>query len=149
MIYVLGMGNELLKDDGIGVYVARELQKRDLPKEVEVIEVGTAILRMLPQLINAQKLIIIDAIKANGHPGTIYSYTPGDRQPIPQRSVHDLQFDEVMAYLQLLGHQPEIEFYGMEPKEIVFSMDLSDEIEMKIPQLTDYIYKRLFELGNI
>ena len=71
-VLVLGLGNILLKDEGVGVHVIRNLQELALPENVEVIDGGTAGLDMLLSEEGSYKLIVIDATKAGGKPGTIY-----------------------------------------------------------------------------
>jgi hydrogenase maturation protease len=69
-ILILGVGNILLKDEGIGVHIARKLQKQQLPDNVEVIDGGTASLDVFLSWQKPYKLIVIDAIKGGRKPGT-------------------------------------------------------------------------------
>lgn len=148
MLYVLGMGNILLKDDGVGVRVAEELQKRELPAGVTVLDIGTGILRMLPELVKAQRLVVVDAMRGGGEPGSIYYYEGTETKTAARRSVHDIQFDEVLAHLKLMGRQPEVEYYGVEPSEIDFSQELSQEVASCIPRLSNYLMDRLAFLSQ-
>ena len=143
MLYVLGMGNVLLKDDGAGVRVAEELMKRELPPGVAVLDIGTGILRMLPELVKAEKIVVVDAVRAGGEPGSVYHFGATEPKSMGTRSVHDIQFDEVLAHLRLLGCAPEVEYYGIEPREIVFSQELSAEVASQVPLLADYLFERV------
>ena len=143
MLYVLGMGNILLKDDGVGVRVAEELQKRELPPGVTVLDIGTGILRMLPELVKAQRIVVIDAMRGGGEPGSVYHYQGTEAKAISNRSVHEIQFDEVLAHLKLMGCEPEVEYYGIEPREIAFSQEITAEVAARIPLLADYLFERL------
>ena len=67
-IVVLGVGNVLLSDEGIGFHVARELEKIDLPSGVEVIEGGTDGFGNINIIIDTDYLIVIDSVKGGGHP---------------------------------------------------------------------------------
>lgn len=145
MTYVLGMGNILLKDDGFGVRVVEELQKLHLPAGVLVIDIGTSILRMLTELYKASKIIIVDAIRAGGEPGTIYKITDTVAKKNISRSVHDVQFDELMYQLSLLGVHFEIEYIGIEPQEINFGLNLSETVKSKVPIVVDYLYKKIYD----
>ena len=71
-VLVLGLGNVLLKDEGVGVHVAGQLQKQVLPCNVEVIDGGTAGLDVLLSQQGLDKLVVIDAMRAGKKPGTIY-----------------------------------------------------------------------------
>lgn len=146
MLYVLGMGNVLLKDDGVGVRVVEELQKRELPAGVAVLDIGTGILRMLPELVKAERIIVIDAVRAGGEPGSVYHFAGAEPKAGATRSVHDIQFDEVLAHLRLLGREPEVEYYGIEPGEIAFSQELSPEVASRVPALADYLFDRVINL---
>lgn len=148
MLYVLGMGNVLLKDDGVGVRVAEELQKREVPAGVTVLDIGTGILRMLPELVRADQVIVVDAMRGGGEPGSIYRYAGAEIKMAVGRSVHDIQFDEVLAHLKLMGREPEVEYYGVEPAEIDFSQELSEEVASCVPPLCDYLLERLAFLSH-
>ena len=69
---ILGIGNLLWGDEGVGVHAARELLGAELPEDTKVLEVGTSILDALGELENSERLIVLDAIKAEGIPGTVY-----------------------------------------------------------------------------
>ena len=142
-ICVLGLGNTLLKDDGAGVRVAEALQELELPPDVRVLDTGTAILRMLPELTRADRIIVVDAVRAGGQPGDIYAFDD-PRAPVPiVGSVHDVQFEDVLEQLRLLGCSPTVQYYGIEPKEIAFSLDLSPEVAMSVPLLVRHIHAEL------
>lgn len=143
MLYVLGMGNVLLKDDGVGVRVAQELLRRELPPGIEVFDIGTGILRMLPELVKAQRIIVIDAVRAGGEPGSVYHFRAGEPKAAATRSVHDIQFDEVLAHLRLLGCEPQVEYYGIEPAQIGFSLELSDAVASRVPLLAEYLVEHV------
>jgi len=71
-VLVVGLGNVLLGDEGIGVHVARALKERSLAGEVDVLDGGTVGYDLLPWLQGRARVILVDAIRARGAPGTIY-----------------------------------------------------------------------------
>ncbi|RKY35126.1 MAG: Ni,Fe-hydrogenase maturation factor, partial [Candidatus Duberdicusella sinuisediminis] len=71
-IIILGLGNLLYKDEGIGIHLIRELEKMKLPPNLELIDGGVGSLDILLSLENIDKLIIIDALKGGGAPATVY-----------------------------------------------------------------------------
>jgi hydrogenase maturation protease len=85
-ILILGVGNILLGDEGVGVRVIEAMQEIDLPDTVELIDGGTASIDILEFLKNREKVIVIDAVQGGGgEPGTLYRFTPGDikvRKPV-------------------------------------------------------------------
>ena len=73
-IVILGIGNILLTDEGIGVHVANELAKMDLPSGLSVVEGGTDGFRLLNVITEADRLIVVDAVKGGAKPGSIYRF---------------------------------------------------------------------------
>ena len=71
---ILGVGNVLLSDEGIGVHVANELSTMELPPGVSVIEGGTDGFRLLNIITEADRLIVVDAVKGGAGPGSIYRF---------------------------------------------------------------------------
>jgi hydrogenase maturation protease len=70
----MGIGNLLMGDDGLRVHAARALTQVELPETVAVLDVGTAFLDILPELEDAERIIVMDAMQAHGEPGTIYRF---------------------------------------------------------------------------
>ncbi|MCU0586995.1 MAG: hydrogenase maturation protease [Syntrophobacteraceae bacterium] len=130
---VLGIGNLLLCDEGVGVHVVRELLKADLPSGTEVMEVGTAILDALPAIESAERIIVVDAVQADGTPGTIY------RMPFdafaPSRVIASMHGFDLSRVLALAGRtdQPRITVIGIEPAVVDWSMDLSPSVANVLP----------------
>jgi len=79
-ILILGVGNILLKDEGVGVHVARKLQELALPCNVEVVDGGTASLDTLLLARDIEKLVVVDAFRAGKRPGTIYKIRLKERE---------------------------------------------------------------------
>ncbi len=105
-VVVIGVGNLLLKDEGIGIHVANALQEVNIPQGDKIIDGGTS-----PDLIAyteaGDKLIIIDAMKAGGKPGTIYRFHPQDLTSQAQRifSAHDLGVEQSLKIMTLIGNE--------------------------------------------
>ncbi len=144
-IVVIGVGNLLLKDEGIGVHTIKALQEVNIPHEVKVIDGGTS-----PDLIAyseaGDKLIIIDAAKAGGKPGTIYRFQPHDLSSEAEgvRSAHELGVEQSLKMMRLIGNEPkEIVIIGVEPKEIDWGTELSAELQQKIPQIIEVVLREI------
>ena len=136
-IVVIGVGNLLLKDEGIGIHAAKTLQEMNLPDNVRIIDGVTS-----PDLIAfseaGDKLIIIDAAKCGGKPGTIYRFHPYDLSSEANRTIsaHELGVAQSLKLMNLMGDEPsEIVIIGVEPKEINWGLELSPEVRQKIPQI--------------
>lgn len=136
---IIGLGNELLGDEGVGVHAARILQQAGLPENVQVIEVGTAILDYLEYLENAERIIIIDAMKADGLPGTVYRIPLADcRGQTCIASMHGFDLFRVMA-LAGTTTTPSATVFGVEPEVVAWSMDLSPAVNEAMDFLVETI----------
>jgi hydrogenase maturation protease len=144
-VVVIGVGNLLMKDEGIGIHALKALREFALPRNIELIDGGTS-----PDLIactgNCEKLIIIDAARAGGEPGSIYRFSPEDLSAEPEAlaSAHELGVPQNLALMSLLGHQPsEIIIIGIEPGEISPGLELSAGLRQKMPDIVKTVLKEL------
>ncbi|HIE50368.1 MAG TPA: hydrogenase maturation protease [Armatimonadetes bacterium] len=145
-VVVLGVGNLLLRDEGIGVHLARALQAEPLPKGVEVIDGGTAAWEALDFVRATDWLIILDAVRGGGAPGTVYRFRPEDvllREP-PMFSLHQLDLWQALQMAELLGRRPrEVRILGIEPKEIGWGLDLSEELQRRWPLILERVREEI------
>jgi hydrogenase maturation protease len=145
-LIILGVGNLLLSDEGVGVHIANELLKMNLPPEVSVIEGGTDGFRLLNIITEADRLIIIDAVKGDAPPGSIYRFDIGEVQNSPsgfKTSVHQIGILEVLDLSELIGKTPHTTVIGIEPKCLEMGMELSPEIKTKIPKIIELVLDEL------
>ena len=146
-ILILGIGNVLLKDEGIGVRVAEKMMKMDLPPDVEVIDGGVGGINLLYCIEGRQKVIVVDTVKAGAPPGTLFRFTDNDLEQKKGyiRSAHGVDFSDVVNIAKFQGDKPEIIFLGIEPESLDASMELSPLIEKNIPVLINLV---LIELNK-
>ena len=131
LILVIGLGNVLFQDDGVGVHLVRHLQKDPIPKII-CAEVGTAVLGALHLLEWADKILAVDAMQAGGKPGTIYSPDGnGKGNPGLQESLHEKVLLSAFKFLSRKT-PPEIRILGVEPETIAFGPDLSPSVQASI-----------------
>ena len=134
---IVGVGNILLKDEGIGIHIAHAIQQTNVPDNLNVIDGGTS--PDLPYYVKGcDKLIIIDAVRGGGKPGTIYRFHPYDvnMESLETASVHDLGLEQNLKMMKLMGNEPrEVVVIGIEPKEIDWGTELSPELKEKIPEI--------------
>lgn len=143
---VLGVGNELLQDEGFGIHAARLLSTYELPSQVEVVEAGTAGPQLLSLLDGVDHLIVLDCIDAKSTPGSIFKFKPGDLGAFPQEymaSIHDVGLLEVLQIGDLIGQQPDTEVYAMQPAVIGWGMELSPVIQPHLRPFVDRIYSEI------
>lgn len=139
-VLVLGIGNPLMLDEGVGVRVLEELQRHyRFPGATELVDAGTMGLGMLTILRDLDFLLIIDAIDGTGHPaGTVVRVSPEDFAPNQvMHSLHDMRFVDVLQAAQLIGVELEAECVGvqiesMSPAEL--TIGLTDPVETAVPR---------------
>jgi hydrogenase maturation protease len=130
---VVGLGNVLLKDDGVGVHAVRELRKV-LPRRIVTVEVGTAVLDALHLFEWADRIIGIDAMQAGGAPGTIYSFGVDDVEDRGvQASLHEMGLIACLRFLK--GRRPAISMLAVEPEIIDSGLELSAPVREALPKL--------------
>jgi hydrogenase maturation protease len=142
---ILGIGNELLGDEGVGVHAARLLRKENLPKQIKIVEVGTAILEALPDLEQADRVIILDAMKDDQPPGTVYKISLDHCSGASCiASMHGFDIFRVMA---LAGRStpPPVMVFGVEPQKIDWSLELSTSVTDSMPFLLDAVRAELID----
>lgn len=150
-VLVLGLGNILLQDEGIGVRVVEQLQ-RDyrIPDDVEVLDGGTAGMALYEHIIERQHLLVVDAVKTGRPPGTLVTLS-GEQVPAFFRnkvSPHQLALSDILAALKISGTQlPELTVVGIEPLNLETGLDLSTTVTEKIPALVDEVVQQLTTLG--
>lgn len=144
-IVVIGVGNLLQKDEGIGIHTVKALEEMEMPDNVTIIDGGTS-----PDILactrGGDKLIIIDAARAGGEPGAIYRFQPDDivAESGETLSVHELGVPQNLRLMLLSGDEPsEVVIIGIEPKEIDWGIELSPELEMKIPEIISVVIKEM------
>lgn len=140
---ILGIGNELLGDEGVGVHAVRSLEKEPLPPGTRTLEVGTAILDALEELESADRVIVLDAMKDGGEPGTVYKTTLDQCSGSSCiASMHGFDIFRVMA---LAGRNtpPPVTVFGVEPGVINWSLELSPQVADSLPHLLDAVQDEL------
>ena len=148
---ILGIGNILLSDEGIGVRVAERMQRMSLPPDVEVLEGGVKGLDLIYFIEGREKVIVVDAVKAGAPPGTLFRFTDKDlaAKKGTLRSAHGIDFLDVIAITGFMGIKPpEIIFLGIEPESLDAGMELSPLIEKNIPILINLVMKELENTSN-
>jgi hydrogenase maturation protease len=146
-VLILGVGNLLLKDEGVGVHVAQRLMAMDLPPDVEVLDGGTAGLDLLEAIEGRDKVVVVDTVKAGKEPGTILCFAAEDLEDTSERrlSLHDMGLSDLMKIADILGvNKPQITIIGIQPKDMgTASLELSPEIEAQIPRVIDLVLKEI------
>jgi hydrogenase maturation protease len=150
-VLVLGIGNILLSDEGIGVRAVEELRKNySFSDGVEIMDGGTLGIDLLYFMEGFQKLLVIDAVLGGDSPGTLYKFKGDEVKAYFRKKVsaHELGFQEVLALADLLGKKPEeIVLIGIEPESLDISVELSYSIKRRMQDLIDKVLEQLREWG--
>jgi hydrogenase maturation protease len=135
-----------MSDEGVGVHVANKLMEMDLPVGVEVVEGGTDGFRLMNVVTEADRLIVVDAVKGGSPHGSIYRFDIKDAPSSPdlyKTSVHQIGILEIVHLSELIGQTPETTVVGVEPKSLEMGMALSPEVEEKIPKIIELILEEV------
>ena len=126
-LLIAGLGNLLLRDDGVGIHAIQELQKAS-PPGVVLADVGAALLDALHLFEAADIVLALDAMQAGGEPGTIYAFGVGDVDESQiQNSLHELGLVAAFRFLAE-DKRPRIAILGVEPAEMNFGMALTPKV---------------------
>ena len=150
-VVVLGVGNLLLRDEGAGVHLIQKLRETEIGEGVELVDGGTSLLDFLLQMEDISKLIIVDAIKLGGKPGTTYKICVDDSFLKAERgitSLHQLGVVETLAIAREMGKLPPTVIIGIEPKEIGYGLELSPEVEREMGKMANLILDEVRDKRN-
>ena len=150
-IVVLGVGNVILSDEGVGVRaIERLVAEYDLPPGVEVIDGGTASMEMLEDLENLDGLIVVDAVFAHQPEGEVVKLV-GEQVPAFFRrklSPHQIGISDVLASLEFVGRAPrQMVVCGVKPVSLELGLELTPTVAARIPDLVALVVESLTEMG--
>jgi hydrogenase maturation protease len=146
-ITVLGLGNILMSDEGVGVHVVNELLERySLPDQVEVVDGGAAGLDLIPFIEGREKVLMVDAVNFDREPGYI-GILKDDEIPVritEKASMHHLGLMDVLSIVKVMGSFPnELCLIGIQPKSLELGLDMTQEIWDKKTELVELVIKKL------
>ena len=151
-ILILGVGNLLFTDEGFGIRVIEKLQERfDFADNVSVVDGGVLGLSLLGVISEADQLIVVDAIRNQGKPGTLYRL---EGKEIPERiraknSLHQVDLLETLTLCQALDKVPETVILGAEPEDIeTLGIDLTPTLQTKVDPMIDWVLAELERVGG-
>lgn len=150
-VLVLGVGNDMMGDEGVGVRVARELNKSyAFPGEVEVVDGGVGGLALLPLIRSADEVVIIDAIDASARAGSIFMFNSEelDYAQEPKLSLHDTGIMEVLKTAALMNEELGATIIGVQPKKMdEFGAPLSKPVARNLDRVIEIVLDLLASKG--
>jgi hydrogenase maturation protease len=145
-VLVLGIGNILLCDEGVGVRAIEAMQPMDLPSNVELVDAGTAGADLVDIIAHRRKVIVVDAIEAGAAPGTVFRLRGDELMPDSgvAISLHQLGLVESLTMAEQLECAPkEVIVFGVQPDKIRPGLELSAPVANAVSKVIDAV---LFEV---
>lgn len=134
-VLILGIGNLLLSDEGVGVHAVRCLAQQVLPPGVEVLDGGTSGADLVDHLEGRAKVVVIDAASGDGPPGTVYRCEA--RELLEQAgslSLHEFGLADSLHMAERLGCAPQrVIVLGVQPATLEPGMELSPDVAAVLP----------------
>lgn len=141
-VLILGIGNILLKDEGVGVQAINAMRGMPLPREVELLDGGTSGADLVDFLIGRAKVIVVDAVDSGAPPGTVFRMTPRDilDDKNSKLSLHQLGLMDSLEMARLAGGSPgEVVIYGIQPEQVGWGLELTDTIARIMPKVIELV----------
>ncbi len=148
---VLGLGNPLMGDDGLGLRALARLRQEWAVEGVELVDGGTWGMNLLPLIEDAGRLLLLDAIDVGAAPGTLVEL---EHDQIPRLfarklSPHEIDLREVLALAELRGTLPaETIALGIQPRDVELSTELTPEVAAQVDALLERVIARLSLAGH-
>lgn len=151
-ICVLGLGNVLLTDEGVGVHALELFQRKyRTPEGVDLIDGGTSGVDMIDLIANREFLLVIDAVHTGDEPGSLVSIAGDDVRAFFRTKIspHQLGLSDLLAHLELTDERPKgMEVIGMVPKNMDTGVGLTDELKPVVERAAEIVAERLRDLGH-
>lgn len=148
---VIGLGNPLMADDGLGLAALERLRAAGPPADVELVDGGTWGMNLLPVIEAADRVLLLDAIDVGAAPGTLHVL---ERMQIPRYlatkiSPHQVDLSDVLALAELRGTLPDHTVaIGLQPERVEMSCELSDAVHSHLDDLVAAVSRRLAAWGH-
>ncbi|MBD3728203.1 MAG: HyaD/HybD family hydrogenase maturation endopeptidase [Sphingomonadales bacterium] len=137
-VLILGIGNTLQADDGVGVHVVAALEKMDLPGDVAFRDGGTIGLSLLAEIEDCDSLVVVDAMKLDAKPGTIALYEGDEIQAQlggKKRTAHEVAVSDLLAAAALMGCTPRhMALVGIQPGRVGWGLEAEGAVAEAIPR---------------
>ena len=140
---ILGVGNYLMGDEGVGVHLIQEMSKVDLPDYVDILDGGTGGFLLLDCFEAYKSVIFVDATMDKKDEGTISLIRPKFASDFPSAlSVHDVGLKDMIEAVYLMETKPDIHLFTISIKEITpMTVELNSKVKQAIPDAISQILK--------
>jgi len=140
-VLILGIGNVLMGDEGIGVHVVKALEKAVLPDDVEVLDGGTGSFLLLEPMQKAGRVILVDATIDGAEAGSVSRLQPRFSTDYPKTlTAHDIGLKDLLDAFYLLGEPPEVTLFAVSiPPLQDMETELSSELRPVVPKVAGLV----------
>ena len=149
---VIGLGNPLMADDGLGLAALERLRAEwRVPADVELVDGGTWGMSLLPTIEDAGRVLLLDAVRTGASPGTLHVMERDDlpRYLSTKLSPHQVDLRDVLALAELRGTLPaDTVAVGLEPARVELSNELSNVLRVRLDDVIDAAVARLVTWGH-
>ncbi len=150
-ILILGVGNVLLTDEGLGVYAVQMLERLyDFPENVTLLDGGTLGMHLIHHLQECDRVVVLDAILGGHEPGTMYRLLDqGMRKSLGfSDSMHQVDLADALVICEMSGKKPEGVVLGMEPLDWQsLGIEPTELIKSKMPEFCGKVADELEKMG--
>lgn len=151
-ILVLGVGNILYTDEGVGVRCVEKLENEyEFSDNVTLVDGGTLGMRLMDYLLNCDTAIILDAVLGGQEPGTIYRCTGDDlRKSIAFKdSMHQSDLVDSLVYCELMGNRPDAVVIGIQPHDYqTMALEVSEVLASRLDDMAGFALKEVEAAGG-
>ncbi len=145
---IIGVGNPLCSDDGLGIHFVRRFQSREdgLPPAVEIVDGGTGGLDLLPLMRGKKRVIFIDAMDAGEEPGYIFRFRPEQLtlEAHPEISMHDVDMASLLRAARLTEDYPdEVVIFAVQVKRMDLGLELSSPVKRALDRVVELVLREL------
>lgn len=142
-VLILGIGNVLMGDEGVGVHVVRHLENMPLPEGVACLDGGTGSFTLLEPMQRAKKVILIDATIDGAPAGTVRRLTPRFSKDYPRTlTAHDIGLKDLLDAFYLLGHAPEVILFAVSIDSL---QEVGTELSPEIAAVVEEVARRVLQ----
>lgn len=144
-VLILGIGNTLMGDEGIGVHAVNSLEKTALPDGVELLDGGTGSFLLLEPMQSAEKVVLIDATIDGAKPGTIRRLCPKYSKDYPRTlTAHDIGLKDLIDAFYLMGDTPDVTLFAVSIEDLQdLTTEMSPELDLAIPQVAKMVLEEI------
>ncbi|MBN1442418.1 MAG: HyaD/HybD family hydrogenase maturation endopeptidase [Planctomycetes bacterium] len=143
---ILGIGNILLRDEGVGVRVIEALRRRSPVPDVELVDGGTAGFDLVDAIAGREKIVVVDAMDMDEEPGSVRRLDPSELEPGGDRplSLHEFGLLDTLHLAGRLGCSPaEVVIFGVQPADLSTGLELSPQVAAAVERVSSMVISEI------